>query len=597
MKGGITSGVVYPLAVCELAQFYKFRSIGGTSAGAIAASATAAAEYGRAHGGRGFSGLAELPEWLGRDGNLVALFQPQSTTRAVFRTLLSFLGLPSGRFRRVVVALVRNFPLPALLGSLPGLVLLGLSLGSEGSALRLPTAIAGALLGILGMGLGMGTGFALTFLRSVPNNGYGLCNGSETSGRRPALTPWLSGLIQDLAGRNAGEPPLTFGDLWETRDPKAIKAVNLEMVTTNLTHGRPYRLPFAEKTFYFKPDEFRRLFPREIVDWMVAHPRVKEVEREFEGLVRLPEAADVPIVVAARMSLSFPILLSAVPLYAIDYSRKVENEMKRQPERCWFSDGGICSNFPIHFFDAPLPSRPTFGINLRAFHPNYQPKHGEPPDEATSVWMPKTNQALNEWWTRFDETLDPGKQLSDLDRVGGFLGGIFGAMQDWRDNLQLKVPGFRDRVVHVSLSEEEGGLNLNMPVEVIDRLSNRGRLAGQLLQRRYSGPPEPGIDISWDNHRWVRYRTIMGVLEGLLQGLNRAFTRVPKSGQTYRELVERGPNAPPGSYRWESPQAADAALRGTDLALALPGEWESLNMSFEKGAPAPTPDLRVTPRY
>ncbi|EMS98269.1 patatin, partial [Agrobacterium tumefaciens str. Cherry 2E-2-2] len=33
MKGGITSGVVYPYAVLELARRYRFRSIGGTSAG------------------------------------------------------------------------------------------------------------------------------------------------------------------------------------------------------------------------------------------------------------------------------------------------------------------------------------------------------------------------------------------------------------------------------------------------------------------------------------------------------------------------------------------------------------------------------------
>ena len=37
MKGGITSGVVYPLAVCELAKQYRFRNLGGSSAGGIAA--------------------------------------------------------------------------------------------------------------------------------------------------------------------------------------------------------------------------------------------------------------------------------------------------------------------------------------------------------------------------------------------------------------------------------------------------------------------------------------------------------------------------------------------------------------------------------
>ena len=44
MKGGITSGVVYPKTILRMAEQYRFRSIGGTSAGAIAAALTAAAE-------------------------------------------------------------------------------------------------------------------------------------------------------------------------------------------------------------------------------------------------------------------------------------------------------------------------------------------------------------------------------------------------------------------------------------------------------------------------------------------------------------------------------------------------------------------------
>ena len=43
MKGGITSGIVYPNAVLALAERYKFKNIGGTSVGAIAAAACAAA--------------------------------------------------------------------------------------------------------------------------------------------------------------------------------------------------------------------------------------------------------------------------------------------------------------------------------------------------------------------------------------------------------------------------------------------------------------------------------------------------------------------------------------------------------------------------
>ena len=37
MKGGITSAVVYPRALCEFAKTYRLHGLGGTSAGAIGA--------------------------------------------------------------------------------------------------------------------------------------------------------------------------------------------------------------------------------------------------------------------------------------------------------------------------------------------------------------------------------------------------------------------------------------------------------------------------------------------------------------------------------------------------------------------------------
>src|SRR4051812_4184085 len=77
MKGGITSGIVYPAAVCELARDFQFVNIGGTSAGAIAAALTAAAEYRRNAGSHaGFDELAALPQYLGeRDGDRSRLFR------------------------------------------------------------------------------------------------------------------------------------------------------------------------------------------------------------------------------------------------------------------------------------------------------------------------------------------------------------------------------------------------------------------------------------------------------------------------------------------------------------------------------------------
>ncbi len=47
MKGGITSSIVYPKVVAQLAVHWSFKNIGSTSARAIAGAATTAALYGK----------------------------------------------------------------------------------------------------------------------------------------------------------------------------------------------------------------------------------------------------------------------------------------------------------------------------------------------------------------------------------------------------------------------------------------------------------------------------------------------------------------------------------------------------------------------
>jgi predicted acylesterase/phospholipase RssA len=91
MKGGITSGVVYPGAVVRLAKRYRFRSIGGTSAGALAAVAVAAAEYGRPDGFRKLAAIpGELGKTVGRDPFVLTLFPPEPANRRLFRAALGF---------------------------------------------------------------------------------------------------------------------------------------------------------------------------------------------------------------------------------------------------------------------------------------------------------------------------------------------------------------------------------------------------------------------------------------------------------------------------------------------------------------------------
>src|SRR5262249_23722064 len=55
--------------------------------------------------------------------------------------------------------------------------------------------------------------------------------------------------------------------------------------------------------------------------------------------------------------------------------------------------------------------------------------------------------------------------------------------------------------------------------EIVEAVGERGNCAGELLTARFA--PNPGLDpktkkpirLTWDNHRWVRYRSFIAALE------------------------------------------------------------------------------------
>jgi hypothetical protein len=123
MKGGITSGVVYPRALTELARQFRFSQVGGTSAGAIAAAAAAAAEYGRHVPKRGFVLLAKLPGEVGQI--LFSLFQPTPALKPMFDISVAAIGNDGTMTTamKVIAAALAGFPCAAAAGALPGLLI------------------------------------------------------------------------------------------------------------------------------------------------------------------------------------------------------------------------------------------------------------------------------------------------------------------------------------------------------------------------------------------------------------------------------------------------------------------------------------------
>ncbi len=312
MKGGITSGIVYPLAVCALSKEYLFKNIGGASAGAIAAAATAAAEFGRRTGKVGsYERLATLPSELGKDNRLFTLFQPDPVTKPIFETLLSVAAAAGnwGKGRAVVRALVSSMPmwvLALLLGWAVVPVVLFAMFGGPGRV-YLPLGAVWVLAGIFTILAYQTVRLAGRALAILPDNCFGLCSGlgSSEPGAPVPLTPWLYRLLNELAGKDE-ERPLTFGDLWTapltgTDEVTAGRVINLEVMTTNLTLGRPYRIPFDHpRLFYFSPKQWRDLFPEPVVAWMERKSDAsarKVYASDGAHLLQLPQMEDLPVIV------------------------------------------------------------------------------------------------------------------------------------------------------------------------------------------------------------------------------------------------------------------------------------------------------------
>lgn len=524
---------------------------------------------------------------------------------------------------------------------------------------------------------------------------FGLCPGATPPGEDPIdpdvppLTEWLAQAFDELAGRPEDAPPqpqsrsrnsddtwqapLTFGDLWGDEGKSAYRAaleyqegrpvalaaarrkrlVNLELMTTNLSEGRPYRLPLPdmptslkfdeaqqprdltydprspELAFYFKVGDMERLFPLRIVEWLKSrsreviwvHPgephtletgqglpeppawpqkrpqpqRPETVPKDSIPLYRLPPSFDLPVVVAARLSLSFPGLICAVRLYSVQRQARIRdrdgNVLKVDGEDCkfpprrravphWFSDGGITANFPVHFFDAPLPRWPTFGLNLTDYPEGF---------EHEDVWLPDQGRGGHAMvWER-------------ITSMPGFLGRILSTFHGWRDSLQTTMPGYRGRIAHVRRRSDEGGTNLSMPPEVIAGMALRGCRAGRDLRRRFTQGGEPRRPRETDRHRWLRFRIALSELQQLLAQVTADRDvydgLAGPSGQTLFQELQAAYSDEDETPLWPFADGVGATRAETCLSglTEVLGRIGDDGFDFATGAPQPDPDLRQVP--
>jgi hypothetical protein len=424
--------------------------------------------------------------------------------------------------------------------------------------------------------------FVTTAWTGLRQNRCGICPGMrQTSNSPPALTEWLHDLVQGIAGL-PGKEPLTFGHL-----QSSTPSIELALMTTGLSEARAFRLPHTSRDLVFRESEFRQIFPDEIVDWLIIHAetrphsdRTKKVLAAADaGKQRdhyyLPDADELPVLVAARMSLSFPGLLQAVPLLRIRDDPNGSNGPALA--RVWFSDGGLTSNFPIHFFDSPLPTRPTFGVTLIDNFDSEQPSEER-------VFLPSlNNEGIAAPYLKVDDANGTPSPIM-------FGKSILQTIRTWRDTALKRSPGYRDRIVQIRHTKEEGGLNLNMPKEAIERMRNSGTLAAEKIIERFLCP-DPAKN-GWLNHRWVRMRSTTALLQGAIKPLHAAMAN-PNLTPSYEDMWLSKGDAAQGAYPLSEKERRAGHKLWTQLVTI---ETDVQGVDLSANAPRPEPSMTIAPK-
>ena len=195
--------------------------------------------------------------------------------------------------------------------------------------------------------------------------------------------------------------------------------------------------------------------------------------------------------------------------------------------------------------------------------------------------MPTSNKGgISPAWTRLVADIGLGGTV-------GLVSAIIDTARNWVNSLQAIAPGYRDRIVHISLSKTEGGLNLTMPPDVLDNLNEYGQEAGQRLIDHFINGTDPNVngadpsdhttEMTWNNQRWIRYRSTMALLEDFLEKFADTINHPEPGDLSYLELITNSP-----SYHF-NPDRKLAAEKKTQSLIGLSPE-----MSLGEGSPTPS---------
>jgi hypothetical protein len=339
---------------------------------------------------------------------------------------------------------------------------------------------------------------------------------------------------------------LTFGKLWSLgllQEPSALepRAIDLVLVCSDLNRVQSTSFPFLfdNQRLFYDPAEWARLFPESVLQALDANAWAVASNTEIPD--DLGYGRDEVETAVARLG------DLGQRLRLLRWVGQPEVPEERTPflSRVYLSDGGITSNFPIHLFDAVVPSRPTFAINLLYPDDDLSIEEYGVLDSAAMRGKAVPGNVRTLGGTRADtgslQLTDLIMPFADGDRVAFYkeptagtplaqLAGlglrVVETARTWGDVSLYNQVGMRDRIIHVRLAGNEGGFNLSMPAQNITALSDKGTFAGSVLACRFrrdkpvdplDDPADPRFTLTWDNHRRIRVEGLLAA-QDLLAG-------------------------------------------------------------------------------
>jgi predicted acylesterase/phospholipase RssA len=516
--------------------------------------------------------------------------------------------------------------------------------------------------------------FLMDVYRLLLMPGFGMCTGMRADGdKNKSLVEWLHEGIQKSAQLPLHKP-LTFGELWRApggpKDESGAsleKSIDLRMITTCLSQGRIYELPqkHSDTPIMFRLSELKDFFPESVIDHLRSsssaldvyknefiarrfferslaeakyQPGIvdklaecqKKLQKIFDELekpdskdIRVLPAAALPIVVAARMSMSCPILFQAVPFLGLNLDKNTED---MEIVRLWFSDGGIGSNFPIHIFDQAIPKWPTLGLKLLDVAPrnSIRPRKSSKP-RPILTYLPFFHYAGSEDNLVFpndDQAFSFAGKRQTLGTFIQFVFSIYASAKDGNDQSYLRMPDIRNRVVRVYMNNRsKNALNLKISPDVIKWLGGTvgvqgGRNAADAYLADLQDDKYRSVVNLWQDHRWVRMRMLIDGLRQYLSGAGHAINSSQLPGcpgqATLRDQIADVTNTPHRIAKnikatpqlrslsdTETALTVDQAAQinaALDAIVALEEQLAQLDLP-QAYVPQPQPVLRFKPQY